>query len=129
MQSARSTPSAPSGSAPPPGGAARATLGYQPALDGLRAVSVLVVLLFHGDVSWLPGGFLGVEVFFVISGFLITTLLVEEFARRGTIDRAAFWRRRGRRLLPALFALIAAVVAYSVVFAPPDVARLRGDVV
>ena len=61
--------------APP---AALKKLGYRPALDGLRAVSVMAVLFYHGDFKWFPGGFLGVEVFFVVSGFLITSLMVEE---------------------------------------------------
>ena len=69
----------------------RRGLGYQPALDGLRAISVLAVLLYHADVAWIPGGFLGVEVFFVISGFLITTLLIEEWQRSHAIDRPHFW--------------------------------------
>lgn len=110
-------------------GVPRRTLGYQPALDGLRAISVIAVLLYHGDVAWIPGGFLGVDVFFVISGFLITTLLIEEWHKRGAIDRPHFWLRRARRLLPALFAVIIATVAYSVIVLPDEVARLRGDVV
>jgi len=107
----------------------RRTLGYRPALDGLRAISVIAVLLYHGDVSWMPGGFLGVDVFFVISGFLITTLLIEEWQKSSAIDRPRFWLRRARRLLPALFAVILATVAYTVVVLPDEVARLRGDVI
>ena len=107
----------------------RRGLGYQPALDGLRAISVLAVLLYHADVAWIPGGFLGVEVFFVISGFLITTLLIEEWQRSGAIDRPHFWMRRARRLLPALFAVLAAVAIYTAVVVPDELARLRGDVI
>lgn len=117
------TASGPSPSVP------RRTLGYQPALDGLRAISVIAVLLYHGDVAWIPGGFLGVDVFFVISGFLITMLLIEEWQKRGTINRPQFWLRRARRLLPALFAVILATVAYTVIVLPDEVARLRGDVI
>jgi peptidoglycan/LPS O-acetylase OafA/YrhL/lysophospholipase L1-like esterase len=79
-------------------------------LDGLRALAVVAVLLYHGGVSWTKGGFLGVEVFFVISGYLITLLLTAEHARRNRISVRRFWLRRARRLLPALFALLAAVM-------------------
>ena len=71
-------------------------------LDGLRALAIIAVLVFHLDPSWLPGGFLGVDVFFVVSGFLITTLLVRERLATGAIDLPGFWTRRARRLLPAL---------------------------
>jgi peptidoglycan/LPS O-acetylase OafA/YrhL len=97
-------------------------------LDGLRAVAVIGVLLYHGGVSWDQGGFLGVEVFFVLSGFLITTLLVSEWLRSGTIALRAFWGRRARRLLPALFLLIAVIgVYYAVGGATHAVPQLRGD--
>ena len=76
--------------------------GRLPGLDGLRALAVMAVLLFHLDPEWLPGGFLGVDVFFVVSGFLITTLLIEEGRASGRVDLLAFWTRRARRLLPAL---------------------------
>ena len=81
-----------------------------PGLDGLRALAILAVLAFHLDATWLPGGFLGVDVFFVVSGFLITTLLVRERSRTGTIDLPAFWTRRARRLLPALLLCVPASV-------------------
>jgi peptidoglycan/LPS O-acetylase OafA/YrhL len=74
-----------------------------------------------------PRGVLGVEVFFVISGYLITALLVTEWRRRGRIDLAAFWMRRARRLLPALYLVVVATLAYAVVFLPGEVAGLRGD--
>lgn len=77
-----------------------------PGLDGLRALAVVAVLLFHLHAAWLPGGFLGVDVFFVISGFLITTLLVREHARTGRVDLRGFWLRRARRLLPALLLVV-----------------------
>ena len=79
-------------------------------LDGLRAVAITAVLLFHLDPSWLPGGFLGVDVFFVVSGFLITTLLVRERTATGRIDLPGFWARRARRLLPALVVCVPASV-------------------
>ncbi|MGA0359681.1 MAG: acyltransferase family protein, partial [Ilumatobacteraceae bacterium] len=67
---------------------------YLPGLDGLRALAVIAVMIYHADPSWLPGGFLGVEVFFVISGYLITLLLMAERERDGRIDLGAFWMRR-----------------------------------
>ena len=85
------------------------TLGVQPALDGIRAVSVIAVLCYHAGFGWSHGGFLGVEVFFVVSGFLITTLLIEERNRCGAVSLRRFWARRARRLLPALFAMLVAV--------------------
>ena len=79
-------------------------------LDGLRALAIIAVLVFHLDPSWLPGGFLGVDVFFVVSGFLITTLLVRERVTTGAIDLPGFWSRRARRLLPALLVCVPASV-------------------
>jgi peptidoglycan/LPS O-acetylase OafA/YrhL len=104
-------------------------VSYLPGLDGLRAFAVLVVLLYHaGDIwSGMPGGFLGVEIFFVISGYLITALLLGEWRQHGRIDLVSFWLRRARRLLPALFVLIIATLAYAVLFLPDEVAMLRGD--
>ncbi len=101
---------------------------YHPAIDGLRAVAVAAVVLYHGEGSPLPGGFLGVDTFFVISGFLITSLLVQEWVGTGGIDLRAFWGRRVRRLFPALVVLLVAVAVYALV-AAPDVTRrsLRWD--
>jgi peptidoglycan/LPS O-acetylase OafA/YrhL len=82
-------------------------LGYRPALDGLRAVAIAAVLLFHA-AGLLPGGYFGVDLFFVLSGFLITTLLLEEHAARGTISLRGFYQRRALRLLPALVVLLTA---------------------
>src|SRR5215813_8888112 len=87
----------------------RSPLGYMPGLDGLRALAVLAVLFYHADVGWLPGGFLGVEIFFVVSGYLITSLLLAEYHTANAVNLKDFWRRRARRLLPALFALILVV--------------------
>ncbi|QIM20424.1 acyltransferase [Phycicoccus sp. HDW14] len=81
-----------------------------PGLDGLRALAVLAVIAFHLDPRWLPGGFLGVDVFFVISGFLITTLLLRERADTGRVDLRAFWTRRARRLVPALLLVVPSAV-------------------
>ena len=100
---------------------------YRPGLDGLRALAVTAVLLYHAGLAWIPGGFLGVEVFFVISGYLITALLLAEWRGRGRVDLRAFWLRRARRLLPALYLLLVVTLAYAVVFLPGEVAGLRGD--
>jgi peptidoglycan/LPS O-acetylase OafA/YrhL len=109
-------------------GARGVHLGYLPGLDGLRAIAVIAVLLYHAEISWMPGGFLGVEVFFVISGYLITSLLLAEHRYTHHTDVRAFWLRRARRLLPALFALLLAVTTYAVLFLRDEVAGLRGDV-
>jgi len=98
-----------------------------PGLDGLRAIAVIAVLLYHADLLWIPGGFLGVEVFFVISGFLITSLLLRERDRSGRTDLKRFWMRRARRLLPALFAMLVVTALYVVLFMPQEMQRLRGD--
>ena len=89
---------------------------YRPEIDGLRALAVTPVVLFHAGVPGFTGGYVGVDVFFVISGFLITTLLLEEQARTGRIDLFAFYGRRARRILPALFAVlgVVTVAAYHV---------------
>jgi peptidoglycan/LPS O-acetylase OafA/YrhL len=106
----------------------RPEIAYVPALDGVRGVAVVAVLLYHGGVSWAGGGFLGVEAFFVLSGFLITSLLVAEWQRTSTIRLRAFWARRGRRLLPALFAVVATVGIYQAVAGPTHaVPGLAGD--
>jgi peptidoglycan/LPS O-acetylase OafA/YrhL len=102
---------------------------YLPGLDGLRAISVVAVMLYHADVRSVPGGFLGVEVFFAISGYLITSLLLAEHRRALRIDLPGFWGRRARRLLPALFVFLAVVTTYSLLFVDDALARLRGDVV
>ncbi len=103
-------------------------LRYLPGLDGLRALAVVAVLLYHGDVGFLPGGFLGVDVFFVISGYLITCLLLDDWRRHGEIGLKRFWLRRARRLLPALFLLLGVVSVVAVLFLQDDVASLRGQV-
>src|SRR4051794_24439314 len=87
----------------------------------------MAVLLYHTDLGWIPGGFLGVEVFFVISGYLITALLLAEWRQVGRINLVGFWLRRARRLLPALYLLLVVTLAFAVVFLPGEVARLRDD--
>ncbi len=89
-------------------------MGYQPSLDGVRAFSVIAVILYHGGFTWMSGGFFGVEVFFVVSGFLITSLLIEERDRASRVDLWQFWIRRWRRLLPALFAMFVVVGVWAV---------------
>lgn len=97
------------------------------ALDGLRGLGLLGVLLFHAD-GWLRGGYLGVDLFFVLSGYLITALLLAEKQATGRIALYAFWVRRCRRLLPALLALMPAVAAYALFFArPEELAKLRSQ--
>jgi peptidoglycan/LPS O-acetylase OafA/YrhL len=104
------------------------SITYQPALDGLRAVAVIAVLLYHGGVTGMRGGFLGVDIFFVLSGYLITTLLFVEFGRTGHIELLAFWARRARRLLPAIGVVLVGILLYAlVVAAPGELARIRGD--
>lgn len=104
-------------------------LGYRPGLDGIRAVAIGVVLVFHfiggldprrmaSPLSF-PGGFWGVDLFFVLSGFLITSLLLEEKQRRGAISYTGFYRRRAYRLLPALFAMLLVQLIYTIVYGDP----------
>lgn len=91
--------------------AASRKLGYEPAWDGIRAVAVLAVMFYHFGQGWLPGGYIGVDVFFVLSGFLITTLLVQDAPQ--PFRARQFWERRARRLFPALAAMLAAVFVYA----------------
>ncbi|MCY3603729.1 MAG: acyltransferase, partial [Chloroflexi bacterium] len=94
----------------------------------MRALAVIAVVLFHSALGIAPGGFLGVEVFFVISGYIITRALLAERANSGRIALGAFWMRRARRLLPALFLLLFAVAAYTVIFESGEAAGLRRDI-
>jgi peptidoglycan/LPS O-acetylase OafA/YrhL len=105
-----------------------ARLPYRPALDGIRALAVAAVLAYHAGLPWARGGFLGVDAFFVLSGYLITSLLLAEWRSQGSIGLVAFWSRRARRLLPALFLMLVGVAVYAVVIAQPEeLDRLRGD--
>src|SRR5215212_10403865 len=102
---------------------------YMPGLDGLRAVAVLAVIAYHLDLGWAPGGLLGVGVFFTLSGYLITDLLLGQRAVTGSLKLGEFWIRRARRLLPALFLMIAVVVAWVTLFEPSFLPGLRSDVI
>ena len=104
-------------------------LSYIPSLDGIRALSVLAVIIYHANKLWLPGGFLGVEVFFVISGYLITLLLLAESEKSGTVSLKQFWLRRARRLLPALWVVVLGVVVFAALFQREILGTLRGDVI
>jgi len=96
---------------------------YMPGLDGLRALAVLAVIAYHEQFAWAPGGLLGVGVFFTLSGFLITDILISQWARLGRIKLGDFWLHRARRLLPALFVMLAVVTAWVTV---ADRVRLGG---
>lgn len=100
-----------------------------PALDGVRALAVALVLADHGGIPGVAGGFIGVDVFFVLSGFLITSLLLDELGRTGGIDLPGFWVRRARRLLPALIVVVMAVVVLRELFPADAVAAVRDDAV
>jgi peptidoglycan/LPS O-acetylase OafA/YrhL len=110
------------------GGGHGARLPYMPGVDGLRALAVATVFIYHAGGTWLPGGFLGVDFFLVISGYLITSLLVAEQASSGRLDLWRFWLRRARRLLPALFLAIAGTLVAMLILHWEEVARLRGAV-
>jgi peptidoglycan/LPS O-acetylase OafA/YrhL len=117
---------------PPPVDAAPTSparrIPYQPALDGLRALAILTIMLYHGQVPWPRGGYLSVDLFFVLSGYLITRLLLAEWDARGRIDLKSFWAGRARRLLPALFLMLAGVAAYAALLAPAArLVRVRWD--
>jgi peptidoglycan/LPS O-acetylase OafA/YrhL len=107
----------------------RTGLAYRPALDGLRALAVVAVFAYHARLPWARAGFLGVDVFFVLSGYLITALLLLEHQREGRIDLVRFWCRRARRLLPALIVLLAAVAVAVPLLAQEQAHRLRTDLV
>jgi peptidoglycan/LPS O-acetylase OafA/YrhL len=102
---------------------------YLPGIDALRALAVLGVFFYHAGVGWMPGGFLGVDVFFVISGYLITSLLLREFRRDGHLRLGRFWLRRARRLLPAVGVLIAVTMVLAAIVEPDRIDQLRGDAI
>ncbi len=110
-------------------GRAKGEMGYLPGLDGVRALAVLGVLLYHADLTWISGGFLGVDVFFVLSGFLITSLLLEEYERSGRIRFGRFYLGRARRLLPALVLMLVIVAAVVALFFRDAAASLRADLI
>jgi peptidoglycan/LPS O-acetylase OafA/YrhL len=101
---------------------------YIHSVDGLRAVAVLAVLLYHLGIDWIPGGFLGVDLFFVISGYVITGLILDSIARSGTLDLRAFYLSRIRRLLPALVAMLVFTTLFIGVYAPETVRRFVSDI-
>jgi peptidoglycan/LPS O-acetylase OafA/YrhL len=107
------------------GGLASQATTRLPGLDGLRALAVLAVIAFHEQLTAFPGGFLGVDVFFVLSGYLITDLLVAQWNRVGRLDLGRFWARRARRLLPALAVLLVVVTAATAIIEPGQLAALR----
>jgi len=94
------------------------TLSYVSALDGIRAVSIAGIMLNHGGISWAGGGVISVNVFFVLSGFLISTLLVKEWSASSTVSLRRFWARRARRLLPALLVLLVGIALYAWLLVP-----------
>ena len=101
---------------------------YMPGLDGLRAIAVLAVIAYHLNPAWAPGGLLGVGVFFTLSGYLITDLLLGQRAATGSLRLGDFWLRRARRLRPALFLMLAVVVAWVTLLDRSVLPGLRGDV-
>jgi peptidoglycan/LPS O-acetylase OafA/YrhL len=102
---------------------------YMPGLDGLRAIAVLAVIAFHLGFGWAPGGLLGVGIFFTLSGYLITDILLAQLSQRGHIRLGRFWLARARRLLPALFLMLAIVVAWVTIFGPAQPQQFRDAVV
>lgn len=100
---------------------------YMTGLDGLRALSVIAVVLYHMSVPWATGGFLGVTVFFVLSGYLITDILIADWKKEGSIDFKRFWIRRARRLLPAVYGMLFFVLAWVTIFNKTLLATLRDD--
>lgn len=104
-------------------------LPYLPEIDAMRAIAVLAVFLYHAGVGWMPGGFLGVDVFFTISGYLITSLLLSEYRRGGHIRLGQFWLRRAWRLLPAVGVMIAVTMIVAAIVEPERMTALRGDAI
>ncbi|MGW8958886.1 acyltransferase family protein [Paenibacillus sp. NPDC055715] len=101
---------------------------YMPGLDGLRALAVIAVIVYHLNPDWLPGGLLGVGVFFTLSGYLITDILVSQWDTYHSFKIKDFWLRRARRLLPAMLTVVAVIVLCSLLFDPSRLTALRGDV-
>jgi peptidoglycan/LPS O-acetylase OafA/YrhL len=107
--------------------AAKRGIQYIPAIDGLRALAVIAVMFYHLGFSWIPGGFLGVDLFFVISGYVITRLLLDSIAQSGGLDLRGFYLARARRLLPALlFTVVTTTIAIGI-WAPDTIKRFITD--
>ncbi|MBC1473180.1 acyltransferase family protein [Listeria grandensis] len=100
---------------------------YVPSIDGLRALAVIAVIAYHLSFGWASGGFLGVDIFFVLSGYLITNILLTEWEKNERINLKKFWIGRFRRLIPAVYLMIVVVVVFAVIFNRPLLATLRGD--
>ncbi len=108
----------------------RVSLAHHRGVDGLRGVAVILVIIFHSGLGWLPGGFLGVSVFFTLSGFLITSLLINECENSGRLDLTLFWGRRLRRLAPASLVVIAGIVGFaSWLSTSIEASRIKGDAI
>ncbi|EIE3637102.1 acetyltransferase [Staphylococcus pseudintermedius] len=100
---------------------------YMPGLDGVRAVAVIAIIIYHLNPQWLSGGFLGVDTFFVISGYLITSLLLTEYHNTGKIELMSFWLRRVKRLIPAVLFLVMGVIVLSLIFMLTEIQKVRAD--
>lgn len=103
------------------------SIRYLYGLDGLRAIAVIAIIIYHLNPKWLSGGFLGVDTFFIISGYLITSLLIREYHHTGTIDLLHFWKRRIKRLLPAVLFLLSIVLIYTLLFEPSIIKSVKQD--
>ncbi|HEM1831060.1 TPA: peptidoglycan O-acetyltransferase OatA, partial [Listeria monocytogenes] len=102
---------------------------YVPSIDGLRALAVIAVIAYHLNFSWAKGGFIGVDIFFVLSGYLITNILLTQWEKNQSLQLKQFWIRRFRRLIPAVYVMIVVVVIYAVFFHPEILKNLRGDAI
>ena len=102
---------------------------YVAGLDGMRAIAVLAVIAYHLNVGWAKGGLLGVGVFFTLSGYLITDLLLSHWDRHGDLGLGMFWLRRARRLLPALFLMLIVVSIWVALFDASQISQVRREVV
>ena len=107
--------------------AAKRSIQYIPAIDGLRALAVIAVMFYHLGFSWIPGGFLGVDLFFVISGYVITRMLLDSIAQSGGLDLRGFYLARLRRLLPALLFMLTTTIIAVGIWAPDTIKRLLVD--
>ena len=104
--------------------------GFRPDVEGLRAVAVVAVLLYHAGLSFVPGGYVGVDVFFVISGFLITGLLLREIEKTDTLSIMRFYSRRAKRLLPMTVVVLGTVALLSwLLFSPVRMDKVSTDVI